>query len=89
MALSKQNIDPRTGVTTNYHKISSLILRDNTLYCVLSHFVSKDYRENGNSIDNDSFQFLITIEEEESMGIRKLAYKKIKELPDWAEATDC
>ena len=29
------------------------------------------------------------IEEEESMGIRQLAYKKIKELPDWADAEDC
>lgn len=89
MALCKERIDPNTGVVTNYHNICSATVRKNRLYAMISSYVSKDYRQNGESISTENYIFPITIEEEESMGIRKLAYKKIKELPEWEGAEDC
>lgn len=89
MALCKEKIDPNTGVVTNYHRIYSATVREDTLHCMLSSYVSKDYRQNGESTNIETFYFPITVEEEESMGIRQLAYKKIKELPEWEGAEDC
>ena len=89
MALLKEKINPQTGVVTNYHKIAGTNLRDGRLDCFVESYVSKEFRMNGYNADHYVFDFKISIEEEESMGIRQLAYKKIKEMPEWADAEDC
>ena len=90
MALSKTYVTPQ-GVTTNYHRVSTATLMHNgTLDCTLESFVSKDYATDGNYVTEH--QFLVEnvpLEEEEATGIRKLAYMKIKEHPDWNDAVDC
>lgn len=88
MALLKQ-ITNQDGVITNYHKVSHVNLYDNTLTCHIDSYVSKDYRNLERNADSQIFHFGISIEEEESMGIRQLCYKKIKELDQWADAEDC
>jgi len=88
MALLKELINEK-GIITNYHKVSSVQLRDNILICFIDSYVSKDYREAEQSADSSMLRFDITVEEEESMGIRALCYSKIKELPEWADAEDC
>lgn len=88
MALLKEVVY-ENGVTTNYHRIGYVSLQDSTLSCCVDSYVSKDYREKERNADSLNFRFEITVEEEESMGIRQLTYKKIKELPEWADAVDC
>lgn len=87
MALLK-NIKTDQGFIISYHKISQLSLQDNTLMCHIESYVSKEYRDLERPAQSDFYSFEITVEEEESMGIRQLAYKKIKELPEWADAED-
>lgn len=88
MALSKQVVN-KDGVVTNYHKVIQVNLQDNALSCFVNSYVSKEYRELERPADHQLFSFEISVEEEESMGIRQLVYKKIKELPEWADAEDC
>ena len=88
MALAKEQTNS-AGVVTNYHKIGTVNLRDNNLVCILNSYVSKEYRDLQRSVVSTNFLFNISVEEEESMGIRQLCYKKIKELPNWADAKDC
>ena len=88
MALLKVKTNDE-GVTTTYHKVNNVTVRDNTLHCFVNSYVSQDYREVDRSADSSAYRFEITLEEEESMGSRKLAYKKIKELPEWEGAEDC
>ena len=88
MALCK-TVLTKQGYETNYHKISELSIYDNTIDCVVSSYVSKEYREKQMTADRKGYSFEITVEEEESMGIRQLAYKKLKELPEWADAENC
>lgn len=88
MALRKQHINEQ-GIITDYHKVGSVTLRDGTLTFLLDSYVSKDYRNAEQCADSSVFRFDITVEEEESMGIRALCYSKIKELEDWSDAVDC
>lgn len=88
MALSKQQIAVN-GITTNYHKVSHVFLDGNRLNCTLESYVSVDYREKHQVAERKTYHFEITVEEEESMGIRKLCYTKIKEMPEWIDAEDC
>lgn len=88
MALSKE-LTSKNGVVTNYHKISHVDLHDEQVHCQLESFVSKEYRDAEARADSTSFHFNITLEEEESMGIRALCYNKIKALDKWADAIDC
>ena len=88
MALTKELIN-RQGVVTTYHKISNVSLDSNRLRCRIESYVSKDYREVEQPADSSTFNFDITVEEEEAMGIRALCYTKIKALEDWSDATDC
>lgn len=85
MALLK-NITSSEGFITSYHKIQMVSLHDNTLHFHVDSYVSKEYRNLERPAHSDFYSFEITVEEEESMGIRKLAYKKLKELPEWADA---
>ena len=77
------------GVTTTYHKVNEVTVHNGDMYCQVNSYVSKDYRDLERPADYLHFEFQITVEEEESMGIRQLAYKKIKGLPEWSEAVDC
>lgn len=90
MALYKE-ITTHKGVNVNYHRVDNVSLNhDRTLNCVLQSFVSKDYATTNNQIQELYLYFRnITPEEEETNGIRELAYKKIKEMPEWADAQDC
>jgi hypothetical protein len=88
MALNKQLINDN-GVITNYHRVSHVNLSDNILDCSIQSYVSSEYRELEKYADTSYFSFDITVEEEEAMGIRALCYTKIKEMADWADATDC
>ena len=88
MALNKALTNDQ-GIVTNYHKVSRVSLADNRLSCSIDSYVSKDYRDLNKPADTSSFRFKITLEEEESMGIRALCYKKIKALDDWKDAVDC
>ena len=88
MALLKHIVSDE-GIVTNYHRVDDVVFRDNILRCTIASYVSKDYRDNKLPADYLSFRFDITLEEEESMGIRALCYSKIKELPEWADAEDC
>lgn len=102
MALNK-SITQTNGITTEYHKITSVNLVDRNgrfpvsdeqelplqIDVALTSFLNKEYRETGHSINTSVYNFHITQEEEESMGIRKLAYAKIKTLEIFADAEDC
>ena len=88
MALSKE-ITNENGIVTNYHKITHIDMFNSTIHCMLESYVSKDYRIAEHSADRTNFSFEITLEEEESMGIRALCYSKIKALEAWSDAIDC
>ena len=85
MALLK-NIKSTEGFVTSYHKIQSVALNDNILHCHVDSYVSKEYRNLERPAQSNFYSFEITVEEEESMGIRQLAYSKLKELPEWTDA---
>ena len=88
MAIEKEYIDDR-WVITNYHKICVASVRDNNLTFDLWSFPNIDYRKTARAATITSHHFEITIEEEESMGIRQLCYTKLKTDPSWADAEDC
>ena len=90
MALNK-SIQNKNGVITEYHRLDHAVIDHNrTLTCLLNSYLSKQYAIDGNEVHSNVFTFTnIPIEEEESMGLRQLAYKKIKEEIDWADAIDC
>ena len=89
MALLKEKINHSTGVVSTYHRVGSVEVRDSELSCQVASYVSKDYRSQGRSVERSHYQFEITLEEEESMGVRQLAYTKLKTLPEWEGAEDC
>lgn len=91
MALYKEMTNPENGAISNYHRIGSVTVENEILNCVLISYASREYRENenGRGIEVQNLRFHISIEEEESMGVRQLAYKKIKTLSDWEDAEDC
>ena len=88
MAVCKEVITQQ-GYATNYHKFTEVTLTDNSLTGLLTSYVSREYRELERPALFKTYYFEVTLEEEESMGIRQLAYKKLKELEDWADAEDC
>jgi hypothetical protein len=90
MALNKDYVNKQELVTL-YHRVNNVMFRDGVLKCTLFSYPSQEIREAAKNrpMTITNFTFNITAEEEESMGIRALCYKKIKELPDWADAEDC
>lgn len=86
LSLTKTN---DVGVVTNYHKVGRAEVRNSELMCSLDSYVSKEYREQERAAESTTFMFNITVEEEESMGIRALCYTKIKQIPGWETAEDC
>ena len=88
MALCKEVVTNQ-GYATNYHKLTEVSLAGNTLTGLLTSYVTREYRELERPATRKNYYFNVTLEEEESMGIRQLAYKKLKELDEWADAEDC
>lgn len=91
MALGK-NILENNGVITTYHRIEGIAFGHNkSLSCILDSYVSKEFSEDmSNKINSHSYTFEnIDSYEEESFGIRELAYNKIKNLEEWQDAIDC
>ena len=90
MALNKA-LTKDKGIVTNYHKISHMsYIPGRRLCCTLDSYKSEEFRNAGRPASfSTAFRFNPTVEEEESMGIRALCYKKIKELDDWKDAEDC
>lgn len=88
MAFNK-TVVTEDGVTLTYHKIGYIHLAANRAKCGVISYESADTRLENSPFLTSSFRFEVTTEEEESMGIRALCYKKLKELPEWADAEDC
>lgn len=88
MALMKEKVDER-GIVTNYHKIGGVSLRDGNLYFDIESYPSVEYRKTARPASVSHHYFNLTVEEEESMGIRQLCYAKLKAEADWADAQDC
>lgn len=88
MALQKVKV-LTNGAVASYHRVKRASLMDGYLSCIIDSYTSQEYREVEQEVNVLSYRFPITLEEEESMGIRALCYKKLKELEEWADATDC
>ena len=88
MAVCKKQVSEQ-GYETNYHKFTEVTVSEDTLIGLLTSYVTKEYRDLEKPALRKNYYFTISIEEEESMGVRQLAYKKLKELPEWADAEDC
>jgi hypothetical protein len=100
MALNK-TITQENGIVTNYHKVTRVNFIDANgekpsekvvplvLQVTVTSFLNEEFREAGHSINSNSYFFAVTNEEEETLGIRKLAYGKLKTLEVFAEAEDC
>lgn len=89
MALYKGVISD-SGIVSTYHRISEVYFNDGLMNCVITSYVSKEYRDLNRPTEHRFISFNnVTIEEEESMGIRQLAYSKVKTLEDWADAENC
>ena len=88
MALLKECIDER-GIITGYHKIGNAALRGNFLYFELESYPNEEYRHKAPPALTKTYNFVITVEEEESMGIRKLCYSKLKTMEEWKSSVDC
>ena len=89
MALLKEIQNPDSGVVTNYHKVNRVTVYNGGMNCEVDSYVSQEFRQNGASVETRTYYFDVTIEEEESMGARQLAYAKLKETPKWEGAEDC
>ena len=104
MALKKLFVQDN-GISTEYHKVNRVNLIDRNgeyprefnideksslkLDVVVVSFLNEEYREKGHSINTNIYSFNITKDEEETLGIRKLAYVKLKTLDIFADAEDC
>lgn len=95
MALSKTFIKDN-GIVTSYHKVTNLSIADRNneddtlnLNVELTSYMNQEYRKQNQPIETLYYFFNITSEEEEATSARKLAYAKIKELPEWIDAENC
>ena len=88
MAVLKEQISER-GIVTNYHRVSSVTIAENSLTFILCSYPSEFYRQTSLPAIMKEFHFEITLEEEESTGARKLCYIKLKTLDEWIGSEDC
>lgn len=98
MALQK-TITKNNGVEMSYHRITGVDLMVETnnndedsliLIVRLQSYLNKDYRDRNCPIDSEHYMIpLATDGSTEISSIRKFAYDKLKELPEWADALDC
>lgn len=90
MALYKEILESN-GVITTYHRINNVEFNhDKFLTCTLESYVNKEYSKNHLNCINSKFYIFENIDtsEEENMGIRQLAYTKIKTLSEWKDSID-
>lgn len=99
MALKKLITKPN-GISTEYHKITHVGLSDRngehpydsetpiTIDVMVRSYLNEEYRRIGHSIEVCSYYFELT-DEEETQGIREVAYTKLKSLPEFEGAEDC
>ena len=89
MALYKDHTS-NNGIVSKYHKIDTVHLNEFTLLCRVASYANKEYRDNNERpVAYNTYNFQYSVEEEESMGIRKLCYMKLKALANWQDAEDC
>lgn len=91
MALQKTILESN-GAVTLYHRLGNVTLdHDKKLTCVLESYADRSYAASGSDrIGACYFIFEnISLEEEETTGIRELAYNKIKQENAWQDAIDC
>lgn len=97
MALNKTFLK-ENGITTSYHKVTTVNFSQDyssesqvglLLGVEITSFFNQEYRNNDQPIESEFYHFSITKEEEQETSAFKLAYNKIKELPQWIDAEDC
>ena len=94
MALRK-NINLENGVSLSYHKISQVRVSVCDDVCILDigylSYASQNIRKTdvGLFIQRDSASFKIEPKELENVGILSLAYRKLKTLEKFENATNC
>ena len=92
MALNK-TFTQSNGITTSYHKVTRVSVNcsdsEMSMGVEMTSYMNEEYRESENPVTSLFYNFDITGEEEQSMSARKLAYAKVKTLPEWEDAADC
>lgn len=92
MALLKKFSQPN-GIITEYHRISqvdlSLYNDETNLSVTVTSYLNKEYREAGHHIELLNYNFMLDEGEDENVGLRQLAYNKLKTLNEWVDAVDC
>ena len=98
MALQK-TIIKNNGVEISYHRITGVDLMVETnsndedslrLMIRLQSYLNEEYRDRNCPIDSEHYMIPLSSDESTDIsGIRKFAYAKLKELPEWADAVDC
>lgn len=93
MALRK-TITDRYGITTSYHRVGYISYspsrhRPCRLTFEVLSFVSDDFSTPTRPLNRCKYTVDVSVEEEESMGLRALCYTKLKEIEEWADAEDC
>jgi hypothetical protein len=93
MALRK-TITDQYGITTSYHRVGYISYspsrhRPCKLTFEVLSFVSDDFSTPTRPLNRCKYTVDVSVEEEESMGLRALCYTKLKEIEEWADAEDC
>ena len=93
MALRKTITDQR-GNTVCYHRVGYTSFnptrhRPCQVTFEVHCFASDDFSVPQRPLARFKYTFDVTSTEEDTMGIRKLCYTKLKELEEWADAEDC
>lgn len=79
MAL-KKTIITDNDIVANYHRLDYATIDHNrTLVCLLNSYAEEQYAIDGNEVDSYFYSFYKISEDEELIGVRTLAYQKIKE----------
>lgn len=94
MALLKEFVKPN-GIKTTYHRVSQASLtaydtdEKDSLFVALTSYLDEEKRNEGHEVETHHYHFTIEDGESTSANVLELAYTKLKELPDWADAVDC
>lgn len=92
MALKKV-VTYDNGTSSEYHKISNVILDSNDegtrIFVTVNSYLNQEFREKNAPIETKNYSFDIKENEDYDTGIRQLAYNKLKDLDEWADAEDC
>ena len=86
MILKKTLPQSASGITTQYHKIDSVSLRDNQLRCHIESYVDIAPMNAKKPANYYSFCFDVTDAELNSTYLYTIIYNKITAMPDWSGA---